>query len=155
MKPVLHFTIFLFAVLSLSSCIKVVNTPPQAAGNPITGSWVLAGAMENDGYGWQSFSPGFETGIFDFYGNGAAQYTDSYSTLSGSWYTTISTAGYYDEYGVYYNDAHQTFQTQLSDTYGTGTLNLYFDYVNVIGPNSFVATYFDGKYIQRFTFNRY
>lgn len=75
MKPILPL-VFIFLVAALfSSCKKVVDIPRQEAINPITGSWIVSAADENDGYGWQAFSPEFRNGIFEFYDHALAKIT--------------------------------------------------------------------------------
>lgn len=155
MKPILRLTFFLLVATSFTSCMKVVDIPNPEAVNPLAGSWVVSGANENDGYGWQPFSPGFENGIFEFYDHGSARYDDGNISFSGSWHITNSDNSYYDEYGNFYSGPHQSLETFTSDPYSDNTLNLYFDYIAFVNSNLFIATYFDGKYVERVSFSRY
>ena len=155
MKQILRLAFILLVAASFSSCMKVVDIPRQEAVNPITGSWVVSAADENDGYSWQPFSPGFGNGVFDFYDHGSVQYNDGNITFAGNWYVTTTGNSYYDEYGNFYTGTHQSLETQMTDSYSGNTLNLYFDYIRFVNSNYFIVTYFDGKYIERVSFSRY
>ena len=155
MKPILRLVFMLLVAASFSSCSKVVDTPYRPAANPLAGSWVVSASDENDGYGWQPFSPAFGNGIFNFYDNGAVQYSDVNVTLAGNWYVSTAVNGYYDEYGNFYTDTHHSLEMHMADSYSDNTLNLYFEYISFVNPNLFIATYLDGKYIERFSFSRY
>lgn len=152
MKSIVRLTPALFAVLFLSGCIKVVETPVTIA--PITGSWALTSASEGDAYSWQPFYTGVENGSFYFSNNGTAQYTEGTLTMQGSWTITNVSGGYYDEYGSFYNGSHQQLDLHLSDYYSHSTIDLHFDNVIFYG-NQFVATYFNGNYIERYYFGKY
>src|SRR5207237_6263486 len=102
---------------------------------------------------WYSFDAGSD-GVFTFYNNGSAQYDDGYSLLQGNWDSYTQTGGYYDEYGNYYTNAHQTFQVQASNN-GGGSLDLYFDDISFINRNTFIGTYYNGKDVEKYTFSRY
>ena len=153
--PLFAFTLTL--VVSFSSCMKVVDVPAptQRVVNPLSGSWVISSAEESDGYGWQPIFPPYSNGIFDFYDHGSVQYQDASIVLTGTWYTFSSTNSYYDEFGSYYSGAHRGLELNITDFYSGNALILSFDYISFINSNSFVATYFDGKYAQRVTFSRY
>jgi hypothetical protein len=152
MKTIIRFAIFIFIASAFTACVKsvdVVITPT----NPLTGNWVIADASENSGQGWVSFNPGTK-GEFSFYGNGIAQYVDASTSMNGNWYSTTLTTGYYDAYGNYNINAHQSFEVQVSNNIG-GSLDLYFDDISFEGNDQFITTYFDGKNIERYTFVRY
>lgn len=157
MKRLLFFAFILVLAISFSSCMKVVDVPApiQPVINPIDGSWVISSAEESDGYGWQPVSLAYGSGIFDFYDQGSVEYKDASIVLSGTWYTVSSTNSYYDEYGNYYSGTHQGLELNITDFYSGNALILSFDYISFINSNSFVATYFDGKYTERVTFSRY
>src|SRR5690242_6441914 len=103
MTSIVRFSMALLVAVAFASCVKTINTPQPPAANPITGSWIVADAAENDGTGWYSFDPGID-GVFTFYNNGDAEYDDGYSFLQGNWNSYTKTGGYYDEYGNYYTD---------------------------------------------------
>lgn len=154
MKSILRLSTF--AILStflLSSCVKEVTVAvtPDA---PITGSWVLNAAAEGDSHGWSSFYTGLENGVFTMYNNGSVTYSDADVSMSGQWYITTTTGAYFDEYGSYFNGSHQQLQLHLSDGYTHSSIDLNFDNVNFYN-GSFVATYFNGNLIERYSFVRY
>ncbi len=152
MKSSLQITLFAALILSFSSCIKTVEAPPPLVVNPLVGSWYLYDASESSGNIWYSFDAGID-GVISFYENGTAQYDDGYLFLQGSWYTTDLYNGYYDQYGNYYTDLHQSFQTSLGGN-GNASLNLYFDDISFSGNTQFTGTYYTGKTIERYTFRR-
>jgi hypothetical protein len=153
MNLIVRFALASLIISSLASCSKTVEVPQQPARNPITGSWIITDAAENDGSGWYPFNPGID-GVFTFYNNGGAEYDDGYSLLQGSWNSYTQTSGYYDEYGNYYTDAHQTFQVQANNTIG-GSLDLYFDDISFANNNQFIGTYYNGRAIEKYIFSRY
>jgi hypothetical protein len=155
MKRLLLFAFIAVVVVSFSSCAKVVDVPSQPVVSPLAGSWIISSAEESNGYDWQPISLAYEQGIFDFYDQGSVQYKDASIVLSGTWYTVSSVDSYYDEYGNYYSGAHRGLEMNITDFYSGNSLILSFDYIRFTSANSFVATYFDGKYTQRVNFNRY
>ncbi len=153
MKKFLSLVLFTAAIISFSSCIKTVNTPPPLpATDPLTGSWYLYDASEYSNGSWHSFDPGIY-GVLTFYNNGNAQYDDGNVLLQGGWVTNYTSDGYYDEYGNYYTDQHKTFQCSLTGS-GSNSLFLYFDDISFAGNNQFSGTYYTGKSIERYTFMR-
>jgi hypothetical protein len=150
MKPIIRLTLLLIAVASLSGCSKVIiDIQPS-----IAGSWVLTDAAHKDSYGWYSVNTGVENGIFYFYNNGQAKYVESGTTLTGTWYMQPSTDGYYDEYGNYYTNNHQSLSIHVSNYSGSDVVDMYFDDVRV-NSNSFVGTNYNSDYIGRYRFSRY
>lgn len=152
MKTTLRITLFAALLLSFSSCIKTYETPPVAEADPIAGSWYLYDASESFGNGWYPFDAHVD-GILFFYSSGSAEYDDGNEYLQGDWYTTDASDGYYDQYGNYYTSLHTTFSTSVSGNNGA-TLDLYFDDIVFSGSSQFIATYYTGKSIERYTFRR-
>lgn len=152
MKPSLRtIALLLIAPVLITSCVKVQVVQPAS---PIAGTWQLTDAAEGDAYGWTSLYTGLETGVFVMTNEGIAQYTDAGLNLQGNWYLTAASGGYFDEFGSYVNGPHQQLQMHLSDYYSHNTIDLSFDNVTFYG-NQFVATYFNGNLIERYTFTRY
>lgn len=152
MKPVLRsLSLLILAPVILASCVKVNVIPPAS---PVSGTWQLTSAAEGDAYGWSSLYTGLETGVFILTDNGGAQYTDVGLNLSGNWYLAAASGGYFDEYGSYINGPHQQLQLHLADYYTHSNIDLNFENVTFYG-NQFVATYFNGSLIERYTFTRY
>ena len=151
MKSILRLTtITVLSVFLLSSCVKVTVTPQS----PITGSWIMNSAAEGDSYGWSPFYTGLENGVFTMYSNGSATFEDAEVSMTGSWYITTVSGGYFDENGNYYNGQHNALQLRLSDAYTHSSISLNFDNVDFYS-NRFTATYFNGKLIERYDFLRY
>ena len=152
MKLIVRFAMAVLVAVSFASCIKTVEVPQTPATNPITGSWIITDAAENNGTGWYAFDPGIN-GIFTFYSDGSAEYDDGYSFLQGNWNIYTQTTGYYDEYGNYYTGAHQTFQVQTGSNSGV-SLDLYLEDISFVNRNAFIGTYYNGKGIEKYTFSR-
>jgi len=150
MKSIIRLTLLMVAIASLSGCAKVViDVQPT-----ITGSWVLTDAAHKDAYGWYSVNTGVEQGVFTFYNNGRARYVENGVTMDGTWNIQTVTSGYYDEYGNYYTNSHQSMSLHLSNYYGDDTIDMYFDNIRVYG-SSFVGTNYNNDYIARYRFGRY
>jgi hypothetical protein len=149
MKRILLLSSLVVMVL-LTSCSKVVISNQE----PIVGSWVLTDAAHKDQYGWYTINTGIERGVFTFYNSGRATYTERGVTMEGNWYIRTTGGGYYDEYGDYYTNTHQSLEVHVSDYYGDDAIDMEFDHVRFRG-NNFVATNYNNNYIERFTFGRY
>lgn len=153
MNSIVRFTLAMLIIASFASCVKSVEAPQSPAANPLAGSWVITDAAENDGGVWYSFNSGTD-GVFTFFSNGSAEYDNGYSLLQGNWNIYTQTGGYYDEYGNYYTDTHQSFKVQANGN-GGGSLDLYFDDISILNHNLFIGTYYNGKGIEKYTFSRY
>jgi len=151
MKTILSLSFILFISAGLTSCIKTVDISTPA-NNSISGSWYVSDAAYYDKYGWYSYNADLP-GIFSFYNDGSAQYADNTGNMQGYWYSNVITTGYYDRYGDYRVDSHKDFSVSVSGN--GGYIDLVFDDISFAGSNQFIATYYDGKSIQRYTFSRY
>lgn len=152
MKPLVRILLFSLTAFLFASCYKTVDAPMPAA-DPLAGAWYISDAAEYNGSGWYHFDPGI-TGVLTFYTDGGAEYDDGYEYMQGQWYRYIQTGGYYDEWGNYYNNEHEAFQVQVSNNAG-GSLDLYFDDISFSGYNRFVATYYNGRSVEKYIFSRY
>ena len=150
MKSIIRLSLLVVAIASLTGCSKIViDIQPT-----ITGSWVLTDAAHKDAYGWYSVTTGVENGVFTFFNNGRARYVENGVTLEGNWSIQTVTSGYYDEYGNYYTNSHQSMSIHVSNYYGDDTVDMYFDNVR-INNNSFTGTNYNNNYIGRYRFARY
>lgn len=149
MKSILRIFLIVAAVTVFTSCRKNNDLGPQ-----LTGSWVLTEAAQYNGFGWTIFRSGLEQGVFNFFSNGNATYTDAYGNMNGYWSVATVRDGYYDEFGQYYTDLHEVMQIDLRDPNNGDNLNLYFNDVSYQG-NAFYGTYYSGNYIVRYRFVRY
>lgn len=153
MKKLLSLSITAF-ILLFASCTKTIEvTPTPQPENSIAGTWYIHDASVNNGNGWYSFDAG-APGIFTFYNNGIARYSDENGDQQGSWSMNYILSAYYDIYGNYFNDYHNDFQIAVSNNYGSN-INLYFDDISFAGTNRFSATYYNGKNIVEYNFYRY
>lgn len=149
MKLFLRLSFVIITAFIFTGCSKVVLIDEE----PLAGSWVLTEAAHKDSWGWYPVTTGVERGVFYFYNNGTARYSEPGLTMQGTWRIYYTTDGYYDEYGNYYSDRHQELQVNLSDGFGE-SINMYFDNVEIYG-NRFVATNYNNNYIERYRFSRY
>jgi hypothetical protein len=150
MKLIIRLSFLLITAFAFTGCSKVIfNDDEQLAG-----SWVLTEAAHKDAYGWYPVTTGIERGVFTFYNNGTARYSEAGITMHGTWQVYYTSGGYYDEYGNYYSDSHQALQVNLSDGYGDENIDMYFENVRIYG-NRFVATNYNNNYIERYRFSRY
>lgn len=152
MKRIIYAAALLLSITFFAtSCTKVtIETTPAS----LTGSWILTDAAKKDAYGWYNVTTGVEDGVFYFYNNGTAKYVEGNYTLSGSWNLQTSVEGYYDEYGTWYVNAHQSMSIHVANYSGSDVVDMYFDNVK-IGNNSFVGTNYDKNTIGRYRFSRY
>ena len=149
MKPVIRLSFVLMAAAFLSGCSKFVLVVDA----PVSGSWVLTDASGKDAGGWYSISTGLESGVFHFYPDGSAVYSDNHVNLRGNWSTRVTVSGYYDEYGSYYTDSHESMSVNLSDGYGNSA-DMYFDDIRV-SNSTLTGTVYDGHTLERYHFSRY
>lgn len=147
MKKLLLFTT---VIILLTSCSKgVINISSRS----IEGTWVVTDAARNYGNSWQYFYSGLEEGVFDFYRNGSAEYDDGYNQMRGSWRIRTVIGGYYDQYGNYYDRAHDVWEVNVYDSYTGASVDMYFDEI-AVSNNRIVATNYNGNYVSRYTFRR-
>jgi hypothetical protein len=145
------FSILLFA----QGCTKtVISSNGDVRGSDLIGSWVLTETADNNGAGWSYYNTGLEKGVFTFYGNRAARYEDGFSQMTGNWELLTLSAGYYDQYGQYHNDVHQSFRVHVDDMYTNNSVDLYFDDISVTNSN-IIATSYNGHTVTRYIFTRY
>lgn len=151
MKKSLRYLPLLIILFVAQSCVKTVVGPGVP---PVAGSWTLSESYQNTGSGWRYVNTGLEGGVFDFYNNGAAEFDDGYNFMRGNWTIRTITAGFYDEYGNYYNELHDSFEVHVYDNATRGSIDLYFDDVRFTG-NKIVATNYRGGVISKYVFRRY
>jgi hypothetical protein len=150
MKLFIRLSFLLITAFAFTGCSKAIFYDDE----PLTGSWVLTEAAHKDAYGWYPVTTGVERGVFTFYSNGTARYEENGVVMHGSYQLYYNTGGYYDEYGNYYSDRHQSLQVNLTDGYSDDNIDMYFENVR-IGSNRFVATNYNNNYIERYRFSRY
>jgi len=134
----------------LTGCSKILIQ----INDPLSGSWVLTDAASHNQYGWTPITTGTENGVFNFYNDGTALYTEGSLTMRGTWSVQTAYGGYYDENGNYYSDQHQSLDVNVSDHYSSDAINMHFDNVRIYS-NTFVASNYNNNSVDRFTFSRY
>lgn len=151
MKSIIRLSAaFILIIVVASSCTKT----GVVYNNPLAGSWVLSDAAEGDAHGWYGLNTGIESGVFRIYNDGTVAYNDRSFDMRGTWYTQTTNGGYYDQYGNYYSNPHQSLEMHLTDGYSHSTLDLLFDDVEMHG-NYFIGTSYSGGRIQKYTFSKY
>lgn len=117
-----------FLVLSLvflfSSCKKWL---PE---NRVVGTWQLVDAEKRRAFCNQSFTTGYETGVFTFYDNGDATYRDAAVTMTGSWNMRDIDGGYSDQDGNWQSQQRTDMLIKLYDFRSNRVLDWYFDYID-------------------------
>lgn len=117
-----------FLVLSLlllfSSCKKWL---PE---NRVVGTWQLVDAEKRRPFSNQSFTTGYETGVFTFYDNGDATYRDAAGSMMGSWNMREIDGGYYDQDGNWQSQQRTDMLIKLFDFRSNRVLDWYFDYID-------------------------
>lgn len=148
------FTLLSFLSISIlfTACVKRVDVTPTQS-YTVIGSWYVSNASANDGNGWYSINPDLP-GVFDFYDNGVANYADNLGNMQGYWSSDLVSTSYYDIYGNYTEDLHNDFKVDVTASDGS-YIQLSFDDISFGDRNQFIATYYDGKIIERYTFTRY
>ena len=156
MKRWLPYLLIVSVLILAQSCSKGVLEPGdrQVRGSDITGTWVLSETADYSGSGWRYYNTGLEKGVFTFYNNGGASYDDGYNQMTGRWGIFSSSEGYYDQYGRYRTDLHQSFRVNVDDRFTNNSINLEFDEIEVT-YNNIIATSYDGRIISRYIFRRY
>jgi hypothetical protein len=151
MKRSLRYIPLLLLILFVAQgCTKSVII----ADVPVAGTWTLNESYQSTGNGWRAVSTGLEGGVFNFYNSGSAEYDDGYNLMSGNWNIRRVSSGFYDEYGTYYNELHDSFEVHVYDSYTHGSVDLYFDDVRFTG-NKIIATNYNGGIISKYIFRRY
>jgi hypothetical protein len=156
MKKLLLLLFAVPALLLMQSCGKAVSAPAynQVDVSQIVGSWYLSEASQSSGGNWNSFRTGLENGVFTFYGNGAATYDDGYNHMEGTWAIVTVSDGYYDQYGVFHSDLHDSFRLRLYDPNTRNSINLTFDDIFATG-GQLTGTSYSGNTLSRYVFYRY
>ncbi len=153
MKTILSLSSVLFISIIFTSCIKTVEIATPPVSNSVEGSWYINNASVDNGYGWNNFNAQLP-GVFNFYNDGSATYSDDLGNMRGYWSSNFLNTDYYDAHGTYQTNGHKDFNIDISSKDG-GYIKLYFDDISFSGNDQFTTTYYDGKTLERYTFSRY
>ena len=88
------YSFFLLGIIVFSSCSKL---DPE---NKIAGNWKLDDVVKKRFFNNDHLITGYEAGLFTFYENGTAAYTDTI-TMTGNWNMHYEDRSYYDVNGDY------------------------------------------------------
>ena len=88
------YTFALLSTIIFSSCAKL---DPESK---IVGTWKLDDVVKRKFFNNSHLTTGYEAGLFKFYENGMASYSDTI-TMSGNWNMYYEDRGYYDANGNY------------------------------------------------------
>ena len=72
MKLFLRLSFAIITAFVFTGCSKVALIDNE----PLAGSWVLTEAAHKDSWGWYPVTTGVERGVFYFYNNGTARYSE-------------------------------------------------------------------------------
>jgi hypothetical protein len=89
------YSLALLSSFIFSSCAKL---DPESK---LTGTWKLDDVVKRRFFNNDHLTTGYEAGLFKFYENGTASYTDTL-TMSGNWNMHYEDRGYYDGNGDYH-----------------------------------------------------
>ena len=95
-------------IIIISSCAKL---NPESK---IVGTWKLDDVVKRRFLNNDHLTTGYEKGLFQFYDNGSASYTDTV-TLSGSWRMHYEDRSYYDGNGDYHNQTNLVLLLRLAN----------------------------------------
>ena len=137
--------LFLFALPILAiSCTKSIIREESR----LSGRWVLLYSEKENYYGKTTVYTGFEQGLFYFYDNGAAEYSDAGGQFRGNWQWQSVSDDYYD------NGTRQIFRLHLFDYQGYSVLNWDFGDSWMSNRDRFTATFDTYDYTYRYVFVR-
>jgi len=121
----------------------------------LIGRWKLASAAKLRIFNQDPISTGYEQGIFSFYDNGQAKYSEGSLEMEGSWRLRSVSNGGYDMYGNLNSHSRTVFTVHLVNFQSNKVLNLDFDDCRFNGRNRFTAEYETFSYSYRYIFERY
>lgn len=144
------YPFFILSLLLLfSSCKKWL---PE---NRVVGSWQLIDAEKRRFLSNQSFSTGYESGVFTFYDNGDATYRDAAGSMTGSWNMRQTDGGYYDQDGNWQSQKRTDMLIQLYDFRSNRVIDWYFDYIDFRNSGGRLIGFINGaSYNYRYYFRK-
>lgn len=149
MKLKFYPFLLLFISVLVSSCKKWL---PE---NRVVGTWQLTDAEKRRFLSNQSFSTGYESGVFTFYDNGDATYRDAAGSMTGTWDMRQTNGGYYDQDGNWQSQQRTDMMIKLYDFRSNRVLDWYFDYIDFRNSGSRFTGYINGaSYNYRYHFRK-
>lgn len=144
--------LLLLSILSVSllGCNRWFNQEDR-----LLGSWKLAAAEKKRIFNRNPIETGYESGIFSFYDNGQARYTDGSLQMEGSWQLRYISNPAYDINGNYSSNSRTVLTLNLVNFQSNKVLNLAFDECRFNNRDRFIAEYETLSYQYRYIFERY
>ena len=122
----------------------------------LIGNWKLVSASKLRSFkNSKVISTGYEDGMFTFYDNGQARYSEGQVEMEGSWQLRSVSHGGYDINGNHSSNSSTVLSVHLVDFRSNKVLNLDFDDCWFKGRNRFTAEYETFSYYYRYIFDRY
>ncbi|MFT3843895.1 MAG: hypothetical protein QM725_02490 [Lacibacter sp.] len=124
MKSKLYPLSFLLILFLLSSCKKWL---PE---NRIVGSWKVTNAEKRRFLTKELILTGYENGVFNFYENGTASFTDTTGSMTGNWSMRKVDGGYYDADGNWQSNSRTDLLIKLFNFNTNRYIEWYFDNID-------------------------
>jgi hypothetical protein len=121
----------------------------------VIGSWRLSSAAKHQSFKKDPIYTGYEPGIFYFYDNGQARYSDGGLEMEGSWQLRYISNSGYDINGNSTSNSRTVFTLHLVNFQSNKVLNLDFDDFRFNSRDRFTAEYETFSYYYRYIFERY
>ena len=146
-----YLLLFLIIPLLFSECGRwLYNREDRLVGN-----WKLVNASRLRSFHNKPISTGYEEGMFSFYDNGQARYSEGPLEMEGSWQLRSVSHGGYDINGNHSSNSSTVLSVHLVDFRSNKVLNLDFDDCWLKGRDRFTAEYETFSYYYRYIFERY
>ena len=121
----------------------------------LIGSWKLAAAEKKRAFNRNPIETGYESGVFSFYDNGQARYTEGSLRMEGNWQLRYISNGAFDTNGNYHTNSRTVLTLNLVNFQSNKVLNLAFDECRFNHRDRFIAEYETLSYQYRYIFERY
>lgn len=145
-----YLLLFLLVPLFFAGCNRWFNREDR-----LIGSWKLAAAEKKRLFNRDQIETGYESGVFSFYDNGQARYTEGSLQMEGSWQLRYISNSAYDINGNYSSNSRTVLTLNLVNFQSNKVLNLAFDECRFNNRDRFIAEYETLSYSYRYIFERY
>lgn len=147
-RNLLTLTIILTSFL-FTGCSKFIHEEDR-----IEGSWQLYRIERNNFFIWKVVDNSYASGIFTFYSNGSATYTDSEGQLNGTWKMRKERNRYRDNDGDWVYEDEISLEINLFNFNENRIIDLDFDKIRFRNRNNLLAEYSTPNYRYRYDFRR-
>jgi hypothetical protein len=145
----------LLPLLLISLIFSGCSTWTYPREDRLIGVWKLSGAAKHRIFSNEPIYTGYESGVFYFYNNGQARYTEGSLEMEGSWQLRYISNTSYDIHGNSTSNSRNVFTIHLVNFQSNKVLNLDFDDCRFKNRNQFTAEYETFSYNYRYIFERY